>query len=35
MKKQGRVTWDGLVVFRGNWLIQWEERVSWSKLSEQ
>ena len=28
MKRRGRVAWDGLCMFRGEWLMHWCERLS-------
>ena len=35
MKRRGRVYWDSLVIFRGEWLLLWWKRFSWFKLRDQ
>ena len=34
MKRRGRVYWDSLVIFRGEWLLLWWKRC-WFKLRDQ
>ena len=35
MKRRGRVYWDSLVIFGGEWLLLYWKRFSWFKLREQ